>query len=50
MTLLPEIVNSGIVFRRSDLENGKNDFGQLQNCYHHNLGFLIANELAVLKF
>lgn len=45
MTLLPSEANSGIVFRRSDLENGKNEvLANYKNVTTTNLGTTIANE------
>lgn len=45
MTLLPAPCNSGIVFRRTDLENGKNEIkANYKNVKTTNLGTTITNE------
>jgi len=45
MTLLPAPCNSGIIFRRIDLENGKNEIkASYKNVVTTNLGTTIANE------
>ncbi len=45
MTLIPAEIDSGIIFRRRDLENGKNEIlANYKNVITTNLGTTIANE------